>query len=753
MPLGRGVDNYTGDGTITGKIYEVTLTFREGNGVAIAGQMTLIATSTNTYALSSLPNSSTDPRTVADVEFIFNNVALTAGAYYYIAAELPTTSSGNFLSKGYSFAGPTAGTVINGVTAYGGINYLVDGTVYGPSNSGITTINIGGAGDTVNIAGSLAYASASSLELSDKLVILNNNGGSASGNASGLAIEENGQLEGYIYVGNSRASWDLIAPASNGTFRLTPDTTQVAEITTAALSANRTYTLPDVSGTLMIGTSGILSLANGGTNKEMSASAGSIVYSDSDSMEMSSVGTAGQPLLSGGVNAPSWFNLTGVVKASGGVLSTEAVDLDYVGSESVLQPSLNVQQSGGIHRSPDQDPIYRRGASFRVPASGSLSKISWELRWYQSYVGTGQFRLKVMDSNLNVLAYSNYLSASVLTTSYQYIDFIFAGTLQLAVDTLYRIEFDYDGTGYQIEMARNGSSYYSPGHWWADASTGTIGESLDGYATNLVVYGISGEIAGILPLTNGGTNASLTANHGAIVYSDADSLELLAPGTAGQPLLSSGAGSAPAWFADSGVVKATSGVLSTSAVDLASAEVTDVLPLAKGGTNKNMTAVAGAVVYSDADSLELTSVGTAGQVLKPVGSTPTFADLDKLYVTLTNNTGSAIAAGSVVCLSQSSSGDIVLADASALSTSEATVGVVESEIANGSSGRVQVAGRCSPVRVASYSLGGRVYLSETAGSSTQTPPSEESEGTVIFVLGTAVSTTEIILNMRLEALN
>lgn len=54
-------------------------------------------------------------------------------------------------------------------------------------------------------------------------------------------------------------------------------------------------------------------------------------------------------------------------------------------------------------------------------------------------------------------------------------------------------------------------------------------------------------------------------------------------------------------------------------VDLTS-EVTGVLPLANGGTNKNLTASAGAIAYTDADSLEVTSVGTSGQLLQSAGA-------------------------------------------------------------------------------------------------------------------------------------
>lgn len=46
---------------------------------------------------------------------------------------------------------------------------------------------------------------------------------------------------------------------------------------------------------------------------------------------------------------------------------------------------------------------------------------------------------------------------------------------------------------------------------------------------------------GVLPMANGGTSKNLTASNGAIPYSDADSLELLAPGTSGQILQTNGA--------------------------------------------------------------------------------------------------------------------------------------------------------------------------------------------------------------------
>lgn len=67
-----------------------------------------------------------------------------------------------------------------------------------------------------------------------------------------------------------------------------------------------------------------------------------------------------------------------------------------------------------------------------------------------------------------------------------------------------------------------------------------------------------------------------------------------------------------------------SGNLTCSAVDVA-ADITGVVPMANGGSNKNMTAVNGGLVYSDADSMEVTSAGTSGQAVISGGAgAPTF---------------------------------------------------------------------------------------------------------------------------------
>jgi hypothetical protein len=71
-------------------------------------------------------------------------------------------------------------------------------------------------------------------------------------------------------------------------------------------------------------------------------------------------------------------------------------------------------------------------------------------------------------------------------------------------------------------------------------------------------------------------------------------------------------------------------------------DATGVLPLANGGTNKNATASAGAIVYSDADSFELSSVGTSGQVLQSNGaSAPSFVTP---FISTKSQNGSSVSA-------------------------------------------------------------------------------------------------------------
>ena len=100
--------------------------------------------------------------------------------------------------------------------------------------------------------------------------------------------------------------------------------------------------------------------------------------------------------------------------------------------------------------------------------------------------------------------------------------------------------------GTNSTTALSGSSIIvSNGTQIVQGDAGTSTTVLHGNASGAPTYGavaLTSDVSGVLPLANGGTNKNATANNGAIAYSDADSLELLAPGTSGQILQTNGAG-------------------------------------------------------------------------------------------------------------------------------------------------------------------------------------------------------------------
>ena len=216
------------------------------------------------------------------------------------------------------------------------------------------------------------------------------------------------------------------------------------------------------------------------------------------------------------------------------------------------------------------------------------------------------------------------------------------------------------------------------------ATAGIVKNSAAGVlSTGQVNLASSTEVTGILPIANGGTNSSTIGGAGTVAFSNGTSLNYTAVGTNGQVLISNGTGT-PTWQNLSnltpvnngltksgdtvqiggtfikntsvgmnsrtltyngagnitvdgtvilapngtGVVQANrfvgSGSL-TNAVDLTTAEVNGILPIANGGTNSSTIGGAGTVAFSNGTSLNYTAVGTTGQVLLSNGTgTPTW---------------------------------------------------------------------------------------------------------------------------------
>jgi hypothetical protein len=122
------------------------------------------------------------------------------------------------------------------------------------------------------------------------------------------------------------------------------------------------------------------------------------------------------------------------------------------------------------------------------------------------------------------------------------------------------------------------------------------------------------------------------------------------------------------------------------------------------------------------------------------------AEKENLYTLYTNNTGSTINAGDIVAASTTTADNIVEANNSSSATSQNVVGVASAAILNGASGFVQTAGVATVNGVSAFTLGAPVYVSSSNGQGTSTIPT--STGLAVMSIGTAVSTTQVQLNLE-----
>ncbi|NOS92094.1 MAG: hypothetical protein HOP30_09245 [Cyclobacteriaceae bacterium] len=137
----------------------------------------------------------------------------------------------------------------------------------GGTNAAI--VNIGRAGQTVNILGSVLSWQATNSYVNDQLITLNRGGGAATAVGAGIEIEEASAITGFIKTNASR----------NGYLFKAPSITNTIEFLLSSLTADRQLTVPNANGTLAISASGnialsavgnitftgILPVANGGT--------------------------------------------------------------------------------------------------------------------------------------------------------------------------------------------------------------------------------------------------------------------------------------------------------------------------------------------------------------------------------------------------------------------------------------------------------------------------------------------------------
>jgi len=220
------------------------------------------------------------------------------------------------------------------VTATGGTDTLSIGT----ANADV--INIGRSGATINIQGTTNYENVDQLQVTDPLITINKGGGAGSGANSGIEIEENALITGYAQTSADRNSWILKAPNTAGDATITPGVSGITlnQSSHDPVTLNNVGSSPNAQAASLSSQSLTLQPADGSNPGVITAGAQTIggVKTFSSAPNLSSL-TASTPLkLDGSKNIISadidlTTDVTGVLPvANGGTNSNTALNNNRV---------------------------------------------------------------------------------------------------------------------------------------------------------------------------------------------------------------------------------------------------------------------------------------------------------------------------------------------------------------------------------------------------------------------------------------
>lgn len=476
-----------------------------------------------------------------------------------------------------------------------------------------------------------------------------------------------------------------------------------------------------------------LPLAGGGTNSVLTASNGGIVYSSASALEiLAGTATANQIPMSASNAAPSWSTATYPATTTANQLLYSSA-ANTIGGLATANNSILVTDGTGVPSLATTLPAYTMAGNINMNAYDitdvNILLAGDDFGFMQTHTHAGDtWNLQAYDTN--ALSYVNQftmtagnpptadLSTSV-TLGGAYIYRVGGtdvsatdggtgiGTYALG-DTLYASAANTlsklagnTTSGIQY-LSQTGTGTVSAAPTWNTIAGGDItGAALTKTDDTNVTLTLGGSPAdallratsltlgwtGQLGATRGGTGLG-TVTQGDLIYGSAANVwSALAKNTSSTRYLSNtGTNNNPAW----------------SQIDLTNG-VTGILPLANGGTNANLTASNGGIVYSTASGLAiLAGTATAGQVPRsgssaaPSWSTATYPDTTSAGTVLASTSANVVAAtatptlganggtGGQITLNGSTSGSAALRVAAAAGTGT----VFQLPASNGTNGYV-----------------------------------------------------------------
>lgn len=416
-------------------------------------------------------------------------------------------------------------------------------------------------------------------------------------------------------------------------------------LTSAGASAPPTWSQVSASSL-----TGVLPVANGGTNIS-SYTVGDLLYADGTTSlaKLADVAT-GNALISGGVGvAPSWGKIGLTTHISGtlpignggtGVTSTPTNGQLLIGNGTGYSIStLTAGTAIGITNGSGTITIDNNGvtsvtAGSGISVSASTGGVTISSTGVTGLTAGTNISLSGSSGSVTVNTVNDPTFSTSTTTP-----LVFGGTTASSsltlqsttgVGTTDSILFKVGNNGATTAMSINSAGTVLIGtlNLTNPLGTGYGGTGLTSFSANGAVYATSTSVltTGTLPVTGGGTGFDSYANGDILYANGSTTLAKLPAGTNGYVLTM--VGGIPAWAASTGGVTSfqtslsglTPSTSTTGAVTLAG-----TLGATSGGTSQS-TYTTGDILYASAsNTLSKLAVGSTGQVLTVSGGVPTWA--------------------------------------------------------------------------------------------------------------------------------
>lgn len=466
-------------------------------------------------------------------------------------------------------------------------------------------------------------------------------------NASNVANIPAGGLTGQGLVKQSNTNYDTIWNTVSG-FGTVQEVDTGTGLTGGPITLTGTVSLaPITSHTVLANITGgsAAPIPNTPTSilDLIGATQGDILYRNASNWTVLAPGSNGQILTSGGPSAnPAWSAVgSGTVTSVGlslpGIFTVSGSPVTTTGT---LTGSLNTQSANLVWAGPTTGaasaPTFRSlvGADLPNPSASSLGGI-------QSTTGTAhQWLSSISTSGVPGLSQPSFTDISGTASAAQLPN---PGPSSLGgIESFAAVSHQWIN-----QISTSGvPSATQPG--FGDISGNTSLSQLPVIGSNAILSNVTGGSA--TPLGNSLTSLidTIGSTHGDILYRNASSWVVLAPGSSGQVLQTAGAAANPSWQTVSGTGTVTSvatnngltggPVTSSGTIGLASIATGNVLAYTGAGSGVPVatapTAVLdvigsteGDVLYRGASTWSALAPGTSGQFLQTAGagSTPTWA--------------------------------------------------------------------------------------------------------------------------------